>query len=102
MRNDKRLCKTRDFVQDQSLSDFGTAASRMLSGFEDFEVAKMKILGKRTVLHSILIMKQFLDLLLFGLVYVLLYSECTANEDITEANDVMDQVKDTILKTQKS
>jgi len=31
----------------QSLSDFGTAASRMLSGFEDFEVAKMQILGKK-------------------------------------------------------
>jgi len=50
-----RLCKTRDFVPYQSLSDFGTAASRMLSGFEDFEVMKMQILGKRTVLHSLLL-----------------------------------------------
>jgi len=46
----RRLCKTRNFVQYQRLSDFGTAASRMLSGFEDFEVVKMRILGKRTVL----------------------------------------------------
>jgi len=39
-----------DFVRDQSLNDFKTAASRMLSDFEDFEVVKMQILGKRTVL----------------------------------------------------
>jgi len=50
----RRLCKTRNFVQYQSLSDFGTAASRMLSGFEDFEVAKMQRLSKRAVLHRLL------------------------------------------------
>jgi len=44
--NTRRLCKTRDFVQDQSLNDFETAASRMLSGFEDFEDVKMQILQK--------------------------------------------------------
>jgi len=47
-----RLYRTRDFVQYQSLSDFGTVASRMLSGFVDFDVVKMRRLGKGTVLHS--------------------------------------------------
>jgi len=42
------------FIQDQSLNDFDTVASRMLSGFEDFEVVKMQIMGKRMVLHSLL------------------------------------------------
>jgi len=35
------------------MNDFETAASRMLSVFEDFEVVKMQLLGKRTVLHSL-------------------------------------------------
>jgi len=50
----RRLCKTRDFVQDQSLNDFETAASRMLSGFEDYKVVQMQILGESTVFHSFL------------------------------------------------
>jgi len=41
-----------DFVQYQSLSDFGTGAYLPV----DFEVAKMQILGKRTVLHSFLLL----------------------------------------------
>ncbi|HKJ30886.1 MAG TPA: hypothetical protein VKA34_03620 [Balneolales bacterium] len=45
--------QTIDFVQYQTLSDFGTAASRMLSGLEDSEVVKMQLLVKRTVLNSL-------------------------------------------------
>ena len=49
-----KALQNQGFFQDQSLSDFGTIASRMLSGCEDFEVAKMQMWGKRTVLHSLL------------------------------------------------
>ena len=54
-----KALQNQGFFQDQSLSDFGTIASRMLSGCEDFEVAKMQRLGKRTVLHSL-----FMEILL--------------------------------------
>jgi len=52
--NYKKALQNQGFRSIQSLSDFGTAASRMLSEFEDFEVVKMQRLGKRTVLHSLL------------------------------------------------
>jgi len=52
--NYKKALQNQGFCSIQSLSDFGTAASRMLSEFEDFEVVKMQRLGKRTVLHSLL------------------------------------------------
>ncbi|HKJ45541.1 MAG TPA: hypothetical protein VJ991_06885 [Balneolales bacterium] len=43
-------------------------------------------------------MRHIIELFLFGLIYVLLYSECDENEDVNEANMVMDQLKDSILQ----
>jgi|GEM_PF-2957125 len=51
----KKTLKNLEFFQDQSLSPIETAASRKRSGFEDLGVAKMQILGKRTVLQSLLV-----------------------------------------------
>jgi hypothetical protein len=42
-------------------------------------------------------MRHIIELFLFGLVYVLLYSECDENEEVSEANMVIDQLKDSIL-----
>jgi len=51
----QKALQNQGFCSKSKLSDFGTAASRMLSGFKDFEVVKMQILGKKTVLHNLLL-----------------------------------------------